>query len=42
VVLPASTLGAGAAVGPASLVLRGETIPAGTRWTGNPVAPEQR
>ncbi|RMI09275.1 Pls/PosA family non-ribosomal peptide synthetase, partial [Cellulomonas triticagri] len=39
VILPAATLGAAAAVGPASLVLRGESIPAGTRWTGNPVAP---
>jgi carbonic anhydrase/acetyltransferase-like protein (isoleucine patch superfamily) len=39
VVLPAASLGAGASVGPASLVLRGESIPAGSRWTGNPVAP---
>jgi carbonic anhydrase/acetyltransferase-like protein (isoleucine patch superfamily) len=39
VVLPAASLGATASVGPASLVLRGESIPAGSRWTGNPVAP---
>ncbi|WP_307858284.1 Pls/PosA family non-ribosomal peptide synthetase [Cellulomonas fulva] len=39
VVLPAAALGDGSRVGPASLVLRGEHIPAGTRWTGNPVAP---
>jgi non-ribosomal peptide synthetase-like protein len=39
VVLPAASLGAAASVGPASLVLRGEAIPAGSRWTGNPVAP---
>ena len=26
-------------VGPASLVLRGDDVPAGTRWTGNPIAP---
>jgi carbonic anhydrase/acetyltransferase-like protein (isoleucine patch superfamily) len=28
----------GAVVGPASLVMRGEALPAGTRWLGNPVA----
>jgi non-ribosomal peptide synthetase-like protein len=39
VILPAASLGTGAGVGPASLVLRGEAIPAGSRWTGNPVAP---
>jgi non-ribosomal peptide synthetase-like protein len=39
VILPAAGLGAAASVGPASLVLRGESIPAGSRWTGNPVAP---
>ncbi len=39
VVLPAAHLGAGASIGPASLVLRGDEIPAGTRWTGNPIAP---
>ncbi|NUU18746.1 amino acid adenylation domain-containing protein [Cellulomonas humilata] len=39
VVLPAARLDDGARVGPASLVLRGDAIPAGSRWTGNPVAP---
>ncbi|WP_240645728.1 Pls/PosA family non-ribosomal peptide synthetase [Georgenia sp. SYP-B2076] len=39
VILPASTLGAGSCVGPASLVMRGEGVPAGTRWVGNPIAP---
>lgn len=39
VILPAAALGTTASVGPASLVLRGESIPAGSRWTGNPVAP---
>ncbi len=39
VVLPAAALGAGASVGPASLVLRGETVPPGSRWVGNPIAP---
>jgi hypothetical protein len=24
-------------VGPSSLVMRGETLPAGSRWLGNPV-----
>jgi non-ribosomal peptide synthetase-like protein len=39
VVLPAATLGAHATVGPASLVMRGETVPVGTRWSGNPIGP---
>jgi non-ribosomal peptide synthetase-like protein len=39
VILPAASIGASSTVGPASLVLRGETIPAGTRWAGNPTAP---
>ena len=39
VILPAASIGAGATVGPAALVLRGDELPAGTRWTGNPVAP---
>ena len=29
----------GATVGPASLVMRGERVPAGTPWIGNPIAP---
>lgn len=39
VVLPAATLGAHATVGPASLVMRGETVPVGSRWSGNPIGP---
>ncbi|MFJ2029619.1 Pls/PosA family non-ribosomal peptide synthetase [Streptosporangium sp. NPDC087985] len=38
VVLPAATIGENTAVGPASLVMRGESVPAGTRWYGNPIA----
>ncbi|HEX8498220.1 MAG TPA: Pls/PosA family non-ribosomal peptide synthetase, partial [Actinomycetales bacterium] len=40
VVLPAARIGAGSTVGPASLVLRGDSVPAGTRWAGNPIAPD--
>jgi non-ribosomal peptide synthetase-like protein len=39
VVLPAARLGAGATVGPASLVMRGDEVPPSTRWQGNPIAP---
>jgi non-ribosomal peptide synthetase-like protein len=39
VILPAASIGERATVGPASLVLRGDDVPAGTRWTGNPIAP---
>ncbi|TQL47068.1 non-ribosomal peptide synthetase-like protein [Homoserinimonas aerilata] len=39
VVLPAATIGTDGTVGPASLVMRGETVPAGTRWSGNPIGP---
>ncbi|MGB8501526.1 Pls/PosA family non-ribosomal peptide synthetase, partial [Mycobacterium sp.] len=39
VALPASRLGAGATVGPASLVMRGEEVPPSTRWQGNPIVP---
>ncbi|HEU4360264.1 MAG TPA: Pls/PosA family non-ribosomal peptide synthetase [Mycobacterium sp.] len=39
VALPAARLGAGATVGPASLVMRGDEVPAATRWQGNPIAP---
>ncbi|MDV8002297.1 Pls/PosA family non-ribosomal peptide synthetase [Rhodococcus sp. IEGM 1408] len=39
VTLPASSIGDGTTVGPASLVMRGDRIPAGTRWQGNPIAP---
>jgi non-ribosomal peptide synthetase-like protein len=39
VALPAAKLGAGATVGPASLVMRGDEVPSSTRWQGNPIAP---
>ena len=39
VILPAASLGASTTVGPASLVMRGDTVPAASRWTGNPIAP---
>lgn len=39
VILPAATIGRHATVGPASLVMRGESIPDGTRWIGNPIGP---
>jgi non-ribosomal peptide synthetase-like protein len=39
VVLPAARLGAGATVGPASLVVRGDEVPPSTRWQGNPIKP---
>lgn len=41
VALPAARLGAGASVGPASLVVRGDEVPGSTRWQGNPVRPWQ-
>jgi non-ribosomal peptide synthetase-like protein len=39
VILPAARIDRDATVGPASLVMRGESVPAGTRWTGNPIGP---
>ncbi|MDM4762150.1 AMP-binding protein [Galbitalea sp. SE-J8] len=39
VVLPASRIGAHGTVGPASLVMRGEVVPVGSRWSGNPIGP---
>ncbi|CAN5370003.1 non-ribosomal peptide synthetase [soil metagenome] len=39
VILPAASIGGDATVGPASLVMRGEHVPAGSRWAGNPIAP---
>jgi non-ribosomal peptide synthetase-like protein len=39
VILPAASLGASTTVGPSSLVMRGDTVPAASRWTGNPIAP---
>ncbi|MFI6496802.1 Pls/PosA family non-ribosomal peptide synthetase [Nonomuraea typhae] len=38
VVLPAASVGSNTTIGPASLVMRGEALPARTRWYGNPVA----
>ena len=39
VILPQARIGTGGTVGPASLVMRGETVPAATYWMGNPVSP---
>ncbi|MEI2765172.1 MAG: Pls/PosA family non-ribosomal peptide synthetase [Dermatophilaceae bacterium] len=39
VVLPAAVVGSHATVGPASLVMRGESVPDKTRWVGNPIGP---
>lgn len=39
VALPASGIGDGATVGPASLVMRGDVVPPNTRWQGNPIGP---
>ena len=39
VVLPAAVVGSHATVGPGSLVMRGESVPARTRWVGNPIGP---
>lgn len=39
VILPAAQVGAHATVGPASLVMRGEHVPVGSRWSGNPIGP---
>ncbi|MDO9397601.1 MAG: amino acid adenylation protein, partial [Herbiconiux sp.] len=41
VILPAAAVDRNAAVGPASLVMRGERVPEGTLWAGNPIAPWQ-
>ncbi|MEU8272562.1 Pls/PosA family non-ribosomal peptide synthetase, partial [Sphaerisporangium sp. NPDC049002] len=38
VVLPSATVGENTTVGPASLVMRGESVPPRTRWFGNPIA----
>jgi non-ribosomal peptide synthetase-like protein len=37
IALPGATVGARTTVGPASLVMRGESVPEGTRWIGNPI-----
>ncbi len=39
VALPAAGIGVDATVGPGSLVMRGEQVPGGTHWSGNPIAP---
>ena len=39
IVLPGATVGAHATIGPASLVMRGESVPRGSRWSGNPIGP---
>nr|WP_202881546.1 Pls/PosA family non-ribosomal peptide synthetase [Pedococcus badiiscoriae] len=39
VILPAAVIGRHATVGPVSLVMRGESVPDGTRWIGNPIGP---
>jgi non-ribosomal peptide synthetase-like protein len=39
VILPGASIGPDATVGPASLVMRGEHVPARSRWIGNPIAP---
>ncbi|WP_198410800.1 Pls/PosA family non-ribosomal peptide synthetase [Microbacterium halophytorum] len=39
VILPAASIGDHATVGPASLVMRGEGVPVGSRWSGNPIGP---
>ncbi|KOV60645.1 Pls/PosA family non-ribosomal peptide synthetase [Streptomyces sp. MMG1121] len=38
IALPGTEIGAGASIAAASLVMRGETVPDGTRWAGNPIA----
>ncbi|WP_375003447.1 Pls/PosA family non-ribosomal peptide synthetase [Gordonia sp. PS3] len=42
VALPASGIETSATVGPASLVMRGDVVPAHTRWQGNPITPWPR
>ncbi|WP_409155555.1 Pls/PosA family non-ribosomal peptide synthetase [Lacisediminihabitans sp. H27-G8] len=39
VILPAASIDRRATVGPAPLVMRGERVPEGTLWSGNPIAP---
>lgn len=39
VALPAAVIEQGAAIGPGSLVMRGDRVPRGMRWQGNPVEP---
>jgi non-ribosomal peptide synthetase-like protein len=42
VILPAASVGDATTVGPVSLVMRGESVPAASYWTGNPVRPWSR
>ena len=39
VILPAARIGEHSTVGPASLVMRGDMVPVGSRWSGNPIGP---
>lgn len=39
ITLPGTVIGAGTTIAPTSLVMRGEHIPAGSHWKGNPVRP---
>ncbi|MET0806617.1 MAG: Pls/PosA family non-ribosomal peptide synthetase, partial [Lacisediminihabitans sp.] len=39
VILPAASIDADATVGAASLVMRGERVPPGSLWAGNPISP---
>lgn len=39
VILPAASIATSGTVGPASLVMRGETVPASSYWMGNPISP---
>ncbi|MDZ5661278.1 Pls/PosA family non-ribosomal peptide synthetase [Nocardioides sp. S-58] len=39
VILPAASIGKHTTVGPVSLVMRGEAVPARTCWIGNPIGP---
>ncbi|QJU55882.1 AMP-binding protein [Herbiconiux sp. SALV-R1] len=39
VILPAASIDRLASVGPGSLVMRGERVPKGTLWAGNPISP---
>ncbi len=38
IILPGAGIGAGTTIGPGSLVTRGDTVPAATRWLGNPIS----
>ncbi|MFE0026376.1 Pls/PosA family non-ribosomal peptide synthetase [Amycolatopsis sp. NPDC059021] len=38
IVLPGASIGARTTVGPGSLVTRGDAVPAGSRWLGNPIS----